>query len=191
MSDWQNSSREYDLRHQRRLRLAILSDTHGYLDPSVAAVANACDVVLHAGDIMDPAVLDVLQPESGKVIAVRGNNDIEAIWGASSRSVLEAIPDTALIRCAGGDIVMEHGHRLASIDHDHFPLAYRYPDARLVVYGHTHRLRLDDDQRPWLLNPGAAGDVRTGGGPSCCCLHIDGDHWRIEISRFSESRKAG
>jgi putative phosphoesterase len=127
----------------------------------------------------------------GRVIAVRGNNDVESVWGRQNRLTLARIPDVAVIRCAGGIVAMEHGHRLATIDHDHYPLAYRYPDARLVVYGHTHRLRLDDEKRPWLLNPGAAGVVRNGGGPSCCRLDIEGNQWRIEMKHFLESRKAG
>lgn len=180
-----------DLRHHQQLTLAILSDTHGYLDPSVAAMVRECDVVLHAGDIMGAAVLDQLQPRMGRVIAVRGNNDFPGVWPTGEVDRLDAIPDTVEIRCQGGDIAMEHGHRLATIDSDHFPLAYRYPGARLVVYGHTHRLRLDDDRRPWLLNPGAAGATRTGGGPSCCRLQIDGCDWRIEMFRFEAARRAG
>ena len=171
--------------------MVILSDTHGYLDPAVSAMVRESDVALHAGDIMDAAVLGSMRPRMGLVIAVRGNNDILPVWGGDSHAQLAEIPDTAVIRCAGGIIAMEHGHRLATIDHDHYPLAYRYPDARLVVYGHTHRLRLDDEKRPWLLNPGAAGDVRTGGGPSCCRLLIDDGQWHIEMNRFEESRKAG
>lgn len=180
-----------DLRHHQQLTLAILSDTHGYLDPAVADVVRNCDVALHAGDIMGAGVLDQLEPRLGKVIAVRGNNDSPALWHRAEAHRVHDMPEAVEIHCPGGVIAMEHGHRLATIDSDHFPLAYRYPDARLVVYGHTHRLRLDDDLQPWLLNPGAAGAERTGSGPSCCRLHIDGSRWRVEMFRFEAARRAG
>ncbi len=180
-----------DLRQHQQLTLAILSDTHGYLDPAVAAMVKESDIALHAGDIMGAQVLDQLQPRLGQIIAVRGNNDLPALWHRTEAQRLRDIPASVEIHCQGGVIAMEHGHLLSTIDVDHFPLTYRYPDARLVVYGHTHRLRLDDDQTPWLLNPGAAGTERTGGGPSCCQLHIDGSRWRVEMFRFEAARRAG
>ena len=56
--------------------------------------------------------------------------------------------------------------------------------ARAVVYGHTHRLLCDQLEEPWVLNPGAAGQVRTFGGPSCLVLHAEPLAWHVESIRF-------
>ena len=39
-----------------------------------------------------------------------------------------------------------------------------HPQARGIVYGHTHRLLIDRSEEPWVLNPGAAGRIRNGSG---------------------------
>ncbi|HEY5790682.1 MAG TPA: metallophosphoesterase family protein, partial [Gammaproteobacteria bacterium] len=62
------------------LRVALVSDTHGHLDPRVAAIVERCDLAVHAGDVGGMAVLAQLQPRLGRVIAVRGNNDTPREW---------------------------------------------------------------------------------------------------------------
>ncbi|MGI9317399.1 MAG: metallophosphoesterase family protein, partial [bacterium] len=146
---------------------------------------------IHAGDIMGAAVLESMRPRSGVVIAVRGNNDLPVTWPESQSQVLEGIPEMAVVACQGGSIVVEHGHLLQGIEIDHFPLAYKYPDARMVVYGHTHLQRLDQDSLPWLVNPGASGMTRNNGGASCYQLQIRGQQWTMESYKFAPIRKAG
>ena len=60
------------------VRVAILSDTHGYVCPNVMAVVQTCDLAVHAGDIGSSKVLDLLESATGEVHAVRGNNDVLA-----------------------------------------------------------------------------------------------------------------
>lgn len=55
------------------MQILILSDTHGFVDPRVAALAQICDRVVHAGDIGNLGVLRQLDT-NGSVIAVRGMN---------------------------------------------------------------------------------------------------------------------
>ena len=73
-----------DLSGLKAVRVAIVSDTHGYLYPDVLAVVENCDVAVHAGDIGSSRVLDVLQAGAGKVVAVRGNNVFDTSLGARS-----------------------------------------------------------------------------------------------------------
>src|SRR5262245_16897983 len=56
-------------------RVGVISDTHGLLRPEVAKVFESVDLILHAGDIGKPDVLDDLK-RMAPVIAVRGNNDV-------------------------------------------------------------------------------------------------------------------
>lgn len=187
--------KEFDLRSYDELTIALVSDTHGELAPEVADVVRRSDVVLHAGDIMGQLVLDNLEPGLGVVIAVRGNNDFDAVWHARSNygdvvSELPSLPQTAVVHCKGGTIGLVHGHRLAGIEQDHFPLAHEFPGARLVVYGHTHVQRADLDSNPWLINPGVAGYTRNKGGASCALLHVSEAVWRAELFRFPAVAKA-
>jgi len=167
--------------------VAIISDTHSMLDERVADVVRQADIAIHAGDIGDGQVLDAMQPRTGRVIAVTGNNDHPVLWPATQTSRLQAIPKRAEIELPGGNIAIEHGDRHGSIAPDHQSLRDAHPTARVVVYGHTHRMVVDDDSDPWVVNPGAAGSTRTGGGASCLMLEASNSKpWTIESIRFAD-----
>ncbi len=169
---------------QRHQRILIISDTHGTLDPRIAALARDCDWVVHAGDVGNTTVLAALAPRR-EVVAVRGNNDVPAKWPTEERSTLQGLPDEAALELPGGRLVVLHGHRLNPASQRHQRLRLRYPGARAVVVGHSHRLEVDRSAGPWILNPGAAGRARTFGGPSCLLLELDGREWRVEPHRFA------
>lgn len=154
----------------KKIRVAIVSDTHSVLDQRVAEVVRNADMAIHAGDIGDSQVLDSMQPKSGRVIAVTGNNDHPVLWPAAQSSRLEMIPERVEFELPGGNIAIEHGDRHDAIAPDHQSLRAAHPHARVIVYGHTQRLIIDDDCEPWVVNPGAAGNTRTRGGPSCLML---------------------
>jgi uncharacterized protein len=139
----------------RALRVVALSDTHAprrwkSCPAPVAARLRLADVILHAGDVCTAAVLDELS-EYAPVLAVVGNNDGPdvAAWGATP--TLEA------------DL---GGLRLAMI-HDSGPAHGRlqrmrrgFPDADLVVFGHSH-IPLDaEDGGLRIFNPGSPTDRR-------------------------------
>jgi predicted phosphodiesterase len=59
----------------------------------------------------------------------------------------------------------------------------------VIIYGHTHKQIIDKSSMPWVINPGAAGQTRTNGGPSCLILEVSGEkleQWQITPYRFSE-----
>jgi putative phosphoesterase len=139
----------------RALRVVALSDTHAprrwkSCPARVAARLRLADVILHAGDVCTAAVLDELSGFA-PVLAVIGNNDGPdvAAWGATP--TLEA------------DL---GGLRVAMI-HDSGPAQGRlqrmrrgFPDADLVVFGHSH-IPLDaEDGGLRIFNPGSPTDRR-------------------------------
>jgi predicted phosphodiesterase len=82
---------------------------------------------------------------------------------------------------------VEHGHTHGHQQPSHESLRKTHPNARVIVYGHTHKQVCDKDETPWVINPGAAGATRTRGGPSCLVLTAsDEQEWSIEALRFSE-----
>lgn len=175
---------------RRFVRVAIVSDTHGFLDGRIVAVIENCDLAVHAGDIGSYAVLQDLRPKTGKVIAVAGNNDIEGCWSANEAHIVKALPKTAKLDLPGGTLVVEHGERHGFHTPCHTALREAHPEARVIVYGHTHKLVCDKSHTPWVLNPGAAGRTRTHGGPSCLVLIADENQWSIQINRFEQDEAA-
>lgn len=167
------------------LRVALLSDTHGVLDQRIALLVRECEYAVHAGDIGDASVLDALRPRTGRVVAVRGNNDTRITWPAAQRRRLQSLPDAAQLMLPGGALVVVHGDRYGPALRRHARLRALFPDAAAIVYGHSHKLVCDCELWPWVLNPGAAGRARTFGGPSCLLLQIDTAKWRVQVRRYA------
>jgi len=166
------------------LRVVILSDTHGALDERIAREAITSDVVVHAGDIGSREVMDALTPRDGTLVAVRGNNDVREKWQESDWELLESLPWEARLALPGGELVVVHGHGYGNPGRSHARMRRDYADARAVVYGHSHRKCADRSAAPWILNPGAAGRVRTFGGPTFCLLRVSGSHWDLETRGY-------
>jgi putative phosphoesterase len=59
------------------LRIGVVSDTHGYLDPKILDVLEGVDAILYAGDLGDPAILEALGSVA-PVTAVAGNLDVDS-----------------------------------------------------------------------------------------------------------------
>lgn len=166
-----------------QVRVALLSDTHGALDPRVQEVVSSCDLAVHGGDIGHASILAQLQPRLGRVLAVFGNNDVARKWPEEDRRLLVHLPEWLEQPLPGGTLVVIHGHQTSARER-HRLLRMRFPLARAIVYGHSHRLVEDLDAMPWILNPGAAGRSRTHGGPSCMVLTATAEDWRVETHRF-------
>ncbi len=165
------------------MRVAILADTHGFVDPRIADQVSTCDYAVHAGDIGGADVLLALHPKR-QVIAVRGNNDVRDKWDRQEVHLLETLPMEAVLDLPGGKLVVVHGDDAGPTVERHAELRRRYPQARAIAYGHSHQLMVDESETPWILNPGAAGRTRTYGGPTCLVLECREDGWSVEALRF-------
>lgn len=168
--------------------VGILSDSHGVIDARIREHMNGCDHVIHAGDICRAEVLDQLQPKIA-LHAVAGNNDHPAAWRPAERDVVKTLPQNLRLELPGGLIIVEHGHRLGNHpDHDQF--RWDHAEARLVIYGHTHKRIIDQSAEPWVINPGASGQTRTKGGPSCLILTACEENWELETFVYAEEKAA-
>ncbi len=172
-----------DLAARASIRLALVADTHGSIDRRVAELARSCTMVVHAGDVGAGAVLASLKPPAGRVLAVRGNNDVPKKWPRGEGPLLRSLPREVRVPLPGGELVVVHGDRHPA-RHRHHHLRRRFPRARAVVYGHSHRLVVDDAILPWVLNPGAGGHARSYGGPSCLVLETRLSRWEVHVCRF-------
>jgi putative phosphoesterase len=138
------------------MRLLLLADTHvprraRDLPAQVWTEVDRSDVVVHAGDWVDVTLLDAIERRARRLIAVYGNND-----GAELRARLPEIADVELdgLRLA---VVHETGGR----EGRERRCAQRFPDADVLVFGHSHipwDTTADSGLR--LLNPGSPTDRR-------------------------------
>ena len=100
--------------------------------------------------------------------AVRGNNDTIDRWPKADINQFNRLPSIVRIALTGGHIIVIHGHQYPQAKKRHVQLRERFSSALAIVYGHSHRMVMDTDHSPWVLNPGACGRVRTyGGHPGC------------------------
>ena len=170
---------------RRNIKVGILSDTHGWINPNIREVLADADWIVHAGDVLGTSVLQALEELVGRrrVVAVAGNNDVEG-WNSNG----DRLPTVAEVPLPGGTLVVTHGDQFGAAP-PHEKLREAWPDARTIVYGHTHRLVCDQENLPWVLNPGAAGRTRVREGPSCLMLTVDSDGWTVETHRFELSNE--
>ncbi len=140
------------------------------------------DWVVHAGDLCSLQGIAGLRPRLG-LVAVAGNNDRPSLWPATQRAVCRRLPKAARLALPGGILAVEHGHRHGWHRPSHARLRRAHPDARLIVYGHTHRRAWDTRLYPWVLNPGAAGRTRPHGGPSVAILLACPRRWSVRFHR--------
>ena len=125
-------------------RVGLISDTHGLLRPQALDYLRGSDHIVHAGDIVDPAILDRLA-ELAPLTAVRGNNDTGA-WA-------RALPETATLTLDGVTIHILHDLKELAID----PAAH---GVRVVIAGHSHKPACEERGGVLYVNPGSAGRRR-------------------------------
>jgi uncharacterized protein len=126
------------------MRVGVISDTHGLLRPEAVAALAGMDHILHAGDVGDPGILDVLA-EIAPLTAIRGNID------RAGRCA--ALPRTEIVELSG--ITFYILHDLQELDLD--PVA---AGIGIVVSGHSHQSSIEQRNGVMYLNPGSAGPRR-------------------------------
>ena len=145
------------------MRLGIISDTHNLLRPEVFDTFREVDHILHAGDIGEPDILTALEAIA-PVTAVYGNTDG---W-----EIRDRVPRVAQLRLEGFDIVVTHGDQLGRPTPEMLHAAF--PDAEILIYGHTHKPLLTTiDVVRTVMNPGGAGAPRFGLPPSVGIMELE------------------
>ena len=124
--------------------IGVISDTHGLLRLEATEALHGSELIIHAGDVGAPGILEALR-RIAPVVAVRGNIDT-APWAA-------ALPATEVVEVAGRHLYVLH--QIEHLDLD--PSAAGFA---AVIYGHSHKPSVEVRQGVLYLNPGSAGPRR-------------------------------
>ncbi|WEV23863.1 metallophosphoesterase [Streptomyces sp. 71268] len=168
------------------MRLLLTSDTHlprraKALPPPLLDEVERADVVIHAGDWVDVATLDLLEERAERLVGVWGNNDGPALR--------ERLPEVAYAELGG----LRFGvvHETGPAQGRERRCAERFPDLDVLVFGHSHIPwdSVSADGRLRLLNPGSPTDRRRQ--PYCTYLTATASAGRltdVELHRLPRNR---
>jgi putative phosphoesterase len=153
------------------MKLGILSDTHGFLDPKIPRLFAGVDHILHAGDIGPYSLLLELEAIA-PVTAVLGNTDT---W--------LSLKVTELVELAGRKFLLHHIVDPHALNDDlKARIAAERPD--VVVFGHTHKPFCETLDSVCFFNPGYAGKQRFALERSVAILQCTGRVLRPEFKRL-------
>ena len=153
--------------------IVVIADTHiprraKVLPREVLSHLEHADLILHAGDLMDPTLFAALAAYA-PVKAVRGNLDLP-----------EAdLPDTLEFEFGGVPVAMIHDSGPKKGRRNR--MRRRFPEARVVVFGHSHIPWLEDENGLLLLNPGSPTDKRRQPDHTFALLDVEGGSVWAEI----------
>lgn len=142
------------------MRVGVVSDTHGYLDPGALPALAGVEHILHAGDVGDRSILTALETVA-PVLAVRGNVDTGTALG-------RLLPANLIATLGGVVVYMTHigGQPMDLLK------ALPTPRPQVYIFGHSHIALCQEREGVLFLNPGAAGRPRFGGGVSVALLEL-------------------
>jgi uncharacterized protein len=132
----------------KSVRIGVISDTHGYLDPQVLAEFAGVDHIIHAGDIMDAATLEALG-SIAPVTAVAGNMD---------DGKLGKLPREVTGKVGGVRFLVGHKRKrlMKRLSLGKIEGLGKHESPDLVVCGHDHLPAVEWLDGTLFLNPGSA-----------------------------------
>ena len=145
------------------MRIGIISDTHGKLPNEVYDVFEQVDHILHGGDVGTVELLDELEALA-PVTAVYGNTD--------GFEIRDRCDQVAKLELDGLYVTVTHGDQFGVPNPAALHLAF--PQADIIVYGHTHRPLLElVDKTVTVINPGSVGRPTEGRPPSVGIMELE------------------
>lgn len=150
------------------MKIGLLSDTHGFLDPRLPRIFRGVDHILHAGDIGPDHLIAQLE-SIAPVTAVLGNTDASALYRLTETVALDGhrflVQHIVAPHALAGDLKVR--------------LSRERPD--VVLFGHTHQEFNETINGVWFLNPGYAGKPKPGAARSVAVLEGDTKELRVEF----------
>ena len=145
--------------------IGVLSDTHGLLRPQALRALEGSELIIHAGDVGDPEILETLK-SLAPVIAVRGNVDTDP-WAL-------ALPETEVLEMDAATIYVLHDVHALDLD----PVAAGF---HIIVSGHSHKPTRTEHGGVLFLNPGSAGPRRFDLPVTVARLDMSEPPWKFDV----------
>ncbi|HJO47813.1 MAG TPA: metallophosphoesterase family protein [Candidatus Scalindua sp.] len=153
------------MKHTFDHKVGIISDTHGLVRQRVVKSFKDADLIVHAGDVGKPEVLETLQAIA-RVFPVRGNVD-GGKWA-------DNLPFAEVVKV--GQVFLYILHDVNALDLD--PVAAGF---NAVISGHSHIPEIEKRNGVLFLNPGSAGPKRLKYSASIAFLYVNGVSISAEI----------
>jgi putative phosphoesterase len=151
------------------MRIGVISDTHGHLDPRIREIFAGVDHILHAGDMGFPSIVLELE-DIAPVTAVLGNTD-------DARTEFKELEVVEL----GGLKYLVHHIVEPRHPSERLQQAYLHHSPDVVVYGHTHQVAHEVIDGRLFLNPGYAGRRKGEERRSVAVLRMEETGLEIDI----------
>jgi hypothetical protein len=157
------------------MKIGVLSDTHKKVKLARAVIehliANGAEFLIHAGDIVEPEVLELLNNSGVRYVAVYGNNDAHL---AGYHNDYNLVQEPSYFKLANTRFKLMH-----------LPF-YMNPDAEVIIFGHTHTFECDFKNDTLFLNP---GEACARNKPLCECALLEVTQNEYRVKYFSKAPK--
>jgi uncharacterized protein len=150
--------------------VGLISDTHGLLRDEAVEALEGAELIIHAGDVGKPAIVEALR-ELAPVVVVQGNIDSDR-WG-------QTLPPTAVAEIDGQTIYVLHNIHELDLD----PAAAGF---QAVVSGHSHKPAQFEKSGVLYINPGSAGPRRFKLPITVAHLDFHAQPWKVDFIELED-----
>ena len=163
------------------MRIVVISDTHipisaTELPPGLQQYMKNCDMIIHAGDILEKSVIDHLSKIA----------DTKAVWGNMDPSeVKDSLPEKIELNVAGKSIGITHGKGSESVIVNRVKKMFR-KKMDIIIFGHSHVPMNQVIGETLFFNPGSATDKAFAPYRSFGIIDIIGGEIRAQIVRLDD-----
>lgn len=158
------------------MKIGIISDTHKKVKKASKALSmllqNGAEFIIHAGDIVEQEILELLKNSSKEYVAVYGNNDAHLVCHHNEYNLVQEPHYFAL---AGTKFKLMH-----------LPF-YMAPDAEVIISGHTHEFTCEFTNGTLFLNP---GESCARNKPLSECVMLEVHDTTFVVTYYTRKKKA-
>jgi len=157
------------------MKIGVLSDTHTKVKRAKAAldmlVQNGAEFIIHAGDIVEKEILDLLAHCGKRYIAVYGNNDAHLVEYHNNYHLVQ---EPYYFTLANTKCKLMH-----------LPF-YMSQDAEVIIFGHTHKFEVAFINGVLFLNP---GEVCARNKPTSECAMLEILEDKFIVNYYTQKKK--
>ncbi|MBC8238657.1 MAG: YfcE family phosphodiesterase [Helicobacteraceae bacterium] len=157
------------------MKIGIISDTHKKFNKAQKALnvllENGAEFIVHAGDIVEVEILELLENCGKRYVAVYGNNDSHLV---AYHNEYNLVQEPHYFKLAGAKFKLMH-----------LPF-YMTPDTEVVLFGHTHTFQSEFNNGTLFLNPGEAC-ARNKAVSECVMLEVTDE--KFFVTHFTRAKK--